>query len=190
MIYKNFPVIKKIALAFGLAGLILLSACAKKQVTVNRVTKTKTGQVLSVLKASPTSKTKGKKSTSIDNMKKDNGDNKFAGAPADNKGYFDFDSSVVRSDTAEVLKSFGEWLLDNPEDRLVIEGHADERGTREYNLALGARRANAAKRFLVSMGVSPLRITTISYGKERPDDPSSNETAWAKNRRFVALKLQ
>jgi len=74
------------------------------------------------------------------------------------------------------------WLNRYPNTRILIDGNADERGTREYNLALGARRASAARDYLVNLGVSPSRISTISYGKERPIDGRSNEEAWAKNR--------
>ncbi|MGZ8362712.1 MAG: peptidoglycan-associated lipoprotein Pal [Caulobacteraceae bacterium] len=96
--------------------------------------------------------------------------------------YFDFDSYDIRSDATPVLDSQAQWLARYPAVRVRIEGNADERGTREYNLALGARRANAVQSYLVSRGVSPSRISTVSYGKERPIDPGSDEGAWAKNR--------
>ena len=96
--------------------------------------------------------------------------------------YFEFDSSALTADAQEVLKRKADFLRDNPDVRFTIEGHCDERGTYEYNLALGDRRANSAKAFLVDMGIGPYRITTISYGEHRPLDPRSNEEAWAKNR--------
>ncbi len=99
------------------------------------------------------------------------------------KIYFDFDKSDLRPEAQAILKKKAEWLKKHPEFFLKIEGHCDERGTAEYNLALGYRRAQAAKNFLVSLGVSPARIRTISYGEERPIDPRHNEEAWAKNRR-------
>jgi peptidoglycan-associated lipoprotein len=96
--------------------------------------------------------------------------------------YFDTDMYTVRSDAAPVLGAQAAWLARYPQVSIRIEGNADERGTREYNLALGARRANAVRDFLVARGVSPARIETISYGKERPIDGGSDENAWAKNR--------
>ncbi|RKX65746.1 MAG: peptidoglycan-associated lipoprotein Pal, partial [Thermodesulfobacteriota bacterium] len=86
-------------------------------------------------------------------------------------------------DAAEILKKKAQWLKEHPEVHLLIEGHCDERGTEEYNLALGERRANSAKEFLVNLGIDPKRISVISYGEERPVDPRSCEEAWAKNRR-------
>ncbi|AMM41018.1 peptidoglycan-associated lipoprotein [Candidatus Desulfofervidus auxilii] len=103
--------------------------------------------------------------------------------------HFDFDKYYIRPDAAEILKKKAQWLKEHPEVHLLIEGHCDERGTEEYNLALGERRANSAKEFLVSLGIDPKRISIISYGEERPVDPRSCEEAWAKNRRdhFVII---
>ena len=97
--------------------------------------------------------------------------------------YFDFDKSNLKPEAQTNLKRKAEWLSANIQFSIVIEGNCDERGTSEYNLALGERRANAAKTFLTSMGVSEIRISAISYGEERPADPGHNEEAWAKNRR-------
>ncbi|MCX7917756.1 MAG: peptidoglycan-associated lipoprotein Pal [bacterium] len=97
--------------------------------------------------------------------------------------YFDFDKYDIRPDAEITLKKIGDYLLKNPDIKILIEGHCDERGTREYNLVLGEQRALSARRFLVIMGVSPSRIYTVSYGEDMPADPQSNETAWAKNRR-------
>ncbi len=104
--------------------------------------------------------------------------------------HFDFDKYFIRDDAKPILEKLAEYLLKNPSVRLLIEGHCDERGTNEYNMALGEKRAQAAKDYLVNLGVSPSRIDTISYGEERPLDPRHNEEAWAKNRRdhFVILK--
>ena len=96
--------------------------------------------------------------------------------------YFDTDQYDIRSDAQPTLSAQAQWLSRYPQVRVRIEGNADERGTREYNLALGARRANAVREFLVGQGVSGSRIETLSYGKERPIDPGTNEDAWAKNR--------
>ena len=97
--------------------------------------------------------------------------------------YFEFDSSALLTAAQQTLKRKAEYLRENPQLRVTIEGHCDERGTNEYNLALGDRRANSSKSFLVDLGISPGRLTTISYGEERPLDPRHNEEAWAKNRR-------
>lgn len=96
--------------------------------------------------------------------------------------YFDTDHSDIRADARPVLDAQAAWLARYPQVKIRIEGNADERGTREYNFALGARRAQAALEYLVSRGVVPGRISTISYGKEQPLDSGSGEDAWAKNR--------
>ena len=96
--------------------------------------------------------------------------------------YFDLDSYDVRSEAMPRLDAQAQWLQRYPQVTVRIEGNADERGTREYNLALGARRSNAVRDFLISQGVSGARIETLSYGKERPIDAGSSEDAWAKNR--------
>ena len=97
--------------------------------------------------------------------------------------HFDFDKYNIRPDAAEVLKNKAAWLKENPDVSVIIEGHCDERGTDQYNLALGERRATASKNFLVQLGTSASRMETISYGEERPLDPGHDEAAWAKNRR-------
>jgi peptidoglycan-associated lipoprotein len=97
--------------------------------------------------------------------------------------FFDFDKYDLRMDARGVLDRKAGFLNQNSSVRSQIEGHCDERGTNEYNLALGERRANAAKQYLTTAGVSPARLTTISYGEERPLDPGHNEAAWARNRR-------
>ena len=104
--------------------------------------------------------------------------------------YFDFDSYSLDGDHRATLDAQADWLARNPNVRVTIEGHADERGTREYNLALGDRRANAAKNYLVARGVPASRITTISWGKERPEALGSDESAWAQNRRAVTVLPQ
>ncbi|MFN4288744.1 MAG: peptidoglycan-associated lipoprotein Pal [Brevundimonas sp.] len=96
--------------------------------------------------------------------------------------FFDFDSYAVRSDARPRLDAQAQWLLRYPSVRVRIEGNADERGTREYNFALAARRAEAVRAYLVERGVPANRIDTISYGKERPIAQGSNEAAWAQNR--------
>ncbi|MEA3034883.1 MAG: peptidoglycan-associated lipoprotein [Sphingomonadales bacterium] len=104
--------------------------------------------------------------------------------------FFDTDQYNVDDQDKAVLDAQAAWLQRNPRVRVVIEGHCDERGTREYNLALGDRRANAAKNYLAARGVDPSRMTTISWGKERPEALGSDEQAWAKNRRAVTVVPQ
>jgi len=101
----------------------------------------------------------------------------------ENAAYFDFDSSLLRQDAQPVLQQVAERLRANPRARVRIEGNCDERGTDEYNLALGAHRAEAAKRYLVNLGVAGARIKTVTYGKEQPKYTGHDESSWAKNRR-------
>lgn len=104
-----------------------------------------------------------------------------------NTVYFDFDSAALSYDAQVTLSRQHAFLQVNPEAVVVIEGHADERGTREYNLALGDRRASAARDYLLAKGIDAARIRTVSYGKERPAMSGSNETSWAKNRRAATV---
>ncbi len=101
--------------------------------------------------------------------------------------FFDYDSSVINADGQATLQKQANWLNKNSNLSITIEGHCDERGTREYNLALGERRASATKSYLVNLGVSASRIQTISYGKERPAIIGSDESAWSQNRRAVTV---
>jgi peptidoglycan-associated lipoprotein len=101
--------------------------------------------------------------------------------------FFDTDSSVVRADAQQILARQAQWLNQYPSYSITVEGHADERGTREYNLALGARRAAAARDYLVSRGVAGNRLRTISYGKERPVAVCDDISCWSQNRRAVTL---
>jgi len=101
--------------------------------------------------------------------------------------HFAYDSYELDGTARDVLAANAEWLKDNSRAKTEIEGHCDERGTVEYNLALGDRRANAARDYLQSRGIAADRMTTISWGKERPQNPASNEEAWAQNRRAVTV---
>ena len=102
--------------------------------------------------------------------------------------FFATNESVLTTASRETLRKQAGWLRKNSDITIVLEGHADERGTREYNLALGERRANAAKDYLMTQGISASRITTISFGKERPVNSASNNKAWAQNRRSVTVR--
>jgi peptidoglycan-associated lipoprotein len=102
--------------------------------------------------------------------------------------FFDYDKSNLRSDALSTMEKNGRALVTNPDFNVVLEGHCDERGTTEYNLALGERRAKAAYDYLRRYGIDVSRLTTISYGEERPFDPGHSESAWAKNRRVHFVK--
>lgn len=106
---------------------------------------------------------------------------------AKDRVFFGFDKSNLSAEAVKVLKVQAEYLKANPDTQVVVEGHTDDRGTREYNLALGERRAVAVKNYLISRGVDADRIRVISYGKERPAVVGANEAAWSQNRRAVTL---
>ncbi|MGX9463365.1 peptidoglycan-associated lipoprotein Pal [Shewanella sp. A14] len=101
--------------------------------------------------------------------------------------YFDFDRSEVQSENAEIIQAHGNYLVEHPNVRVLIEGHADERGTPEYNIALGERRAKAIAKYLQGMGVQPSQMSIVSYGEEKPLDYSRTDNGFAKNRRGVLV---
>ncbi len=101
---------------------------------------------------------------------------------------FDFDKFAIRSDAKPILQKVADLLKNEPSATLLVEGHCDERGTPEYNMALGQRRAESAKSYLVSLGIKAGRVSTVSFGEEKPADPGHNEEAWAKNRRAHFVK--
>lgn len=121
------------------------------------------------------------------------GGNAVAGSSEDfrvnvgDRVFFGLNRADLAPEAQQTLERQAAWLRQYGEVRITIEGHADERGTREYNLAIGQRRAEAVKRYLVSLGIDSGRLDTVSFGKDQPEDPSSNETAWAKNRRSVSV---
>lgn len=101
--------------------------------------------------------------------------------------YFAYDRAVIKPDDLAALETHATVLRNNRDRNVVIEGHCDERGTREYNLALGERRSDALRRFLTSAGVSPQQIETVSYGEERPEDAGHSDSAWSRNRRAILI---
>lgn len=115
------------------------------------------------------------------------GDSHMLAEGVGDRVFFAFDSSVLTSEGQATLGRQASWLKQHGDVKVVVEGHCDERGTREYNLALGERRASAAKRYLASLGVPAARVSTVSYGKERPAVAGSDEAAWAQNRRAVTV---
>ncbi len=101
--------------------------------------------------------------------------------------FFDFDKYSLKADARKTLQRQAVWLKKYQANTITVQGHCDERGTREYNLALGERRANSVKNYLIALGINPNRIKTLSYGKERPAVAGSNDAAWAQNRRGVTM---
>lgn len=99
--------------------------------------------------------------------------------------FFDFDKASLTNEAQATVERLAAWMQEYPATTVTVEGHADERGTREYNLALGARRANAVRDYLIVLGIDPNRVETVSFGEERPAVLGSNEEAWAQNRRAV-----
>lgn len=108
-------------------------------------------------------------------------------ANAEDRVFFNYDSSALTNNAVEVLDTQVAWLKKHEKVNVIVQGYCDERGTREYNLALGERRANSVKQYLISQGIAADRISTISYGKERPAVLGNNEAAWAQNRRAVTV---
>ncbi len=124
----------------------------------------------------------GSQSSSLPSGRTGYGFDKWQTGPLGDQ-FFDFNSSVLSTDAQEQLKQNAEWLTANSGKRVLIEGHCDSRGTSEYNLALGERRAAGAKEYIVKLGVAASRLESVSLGSERPFDTGQNEEAWAKNRR-------
>ena len=164
------PRMVNLATASLLAALLVAVGCAsRKQVTTAQVEpppETTTAPETSLPPPPPPPKT----------------DDDSATRTALQDAFFDFDEAALRADAKTALENTAKWMEKNS-GSVVVEGHCDERGSVEYNLALGERRAKAAKEFLVSYGIAANRLTTISYGKERPFDPGHDENAWAQNRR-------
>ena len=153
-----------------LAGVLLLAACAENTPESTTTTGTNTSAT------TPTT-TGAVQPGSREDFMKNVGDRVF----------FDFDKSDIKPEGRQILQRQADWLKKYPNVTVTVEGHCDDRGTREYNLALGERRASAAKKMLVALGVPAARISTISYGKERPAVVGDNEAAWAQNRRAVTV---
>jgi peptidoglycan-associated lipoprotein len=159
------------------ATVALLAACADKPKPAETVAATETHQPPPQTQAAPKPAAPSVVPGSQDDFVKNVGDRVF----------FDLDKSVVTAEGKTLLTKWVAFLKQYPNDKLAVEGHCDERGTREYNLALGERRANAVKEYLIANGVQAARLSTVSYGKERPAVLGSNEAAWAQNRRGVGV---
>ena len=167
-----------------LAACLVLSACAtKKEVAVDTSTSTQssTTSTDSESIASPGNQMQGDVYVGTEGVK-------YLADGVPDRVFFATNESILTTASRETLRAQAAWLRKNSNINVVLEGHADERGTREYNLALGERRANAAKDYLMTYGISSDRISVLSYGKERPVDSGSNPLAWSKNRRSVTVK--
>jgi peptidoglycan-associated lipoprotein len=143
--------------------------------------------VLSLAGCPTTDGTRGQRSDPTPPEKPDNGI--LATAVSSDRVFFDYDSAELRPDAQATLQEIGAWLVGHPGATVTIEGHCDERGTREYNLALGERRAQAVANYLAAAGVDLSRMQTVSYGKERPAIEGSDDSAWTQNRRAVFVQV-
>jgi len=152
-----------------LAACLVLSACATKKEVATDATATISGQMQSDVY------------TGTDSVE-------YLADGVKDRVFFATNESILTTASRETLRAQAAWLRKNSNINVVLEGHADERGTREYNLALGERRANSAKDYLMTYGISSDRISVLSYGKERPVDAGSSPLAWSKNRRSVTVK--
>jgi peptidoglycan-associated lipoprotein len=169
-----------IAIACLVAGTALLAGCPKKATTVQPPT------AGSQVGGSSTTAGAGGASTSGSAFGADNGANGAAGMGANGAGtviYFDFDKSEIRPEFADIITANARNLTKHPNLKVKLEGNTDERGTREYNIGLGERRAQAVRRALMLQGVSENQLSTVSFGAERPAVEGDDESAWAKNRR-------
>lgn len=183
-----------IAAAFLCSMVLMISSCATKQVQSSDATPGADGRALTeeeteALKAREAEKAASRARREAERQEKLAESKEGKGVRIeiqrfqDERIYFDFDKSDLKPEAREVLKRKADWLRKNPGYKITITGHCDERGTREYNMALGQRRADAAFKYLNALGVSADRIITVSKGKEEPLDPRSTPEAWAKNRR-------
>ncbi len=179
-----------IALAIAFSFIFLMASCAKKQVRVEEAGKTppsardkEEGAVERGTGEEGASAEVAKRRARLRELETSRRLRREIQAFESENIFFDFDKFNLKPESRASLAKKAEWLRANPEYSVRIEGHCDERGTNEYNLALGERRANAAWKFLNALGISGDRLSTISYGEERPADPRSNDGAWTKNRR-------
>ncbi len=176
-------------LAFVCASLLLAGCCTKKEVQVSKSLEPTTKEVTKaegIKKAEESRQVKEEAESQAGRLSETEISEQLAQEVKkfeSEKIYFDFDKSDLKPEARATLRQKADWLNKNPGFYMWIEGHCDERGTSEYNLALGERRAHAAMEFLKALGISEGRLRTISYGEERPADPGHNEEAWAKNRR-------
>ena len=176
-------IFKNVFLAFVLG--LILTACATKKSVKTTTESTSSTKAAETQKADPIEKLDALMQGDV-YIGSDTVGELASGVP--DRVFFATNETILTTASRETLRKQAAWLRQNSDVTVVIEGHADERGTREYNLALGERRANAAKDYLMTYGVSSDRIKVLSYGKERPVDSGSNPLSWSKNRRSVTVK--
>ena len=180
----NLSKILKNAFLVVIFGLIV-TACATKKSVKTTTTESSTTKAAETQKADPIEKLDALMQGDV-YIGSDTVGELASGVP--DRVFFATNETILTTASRETLRKQAAWLRQNSDVTVVVEGHADERGTREYNLALGERRANAAKDYLMTYGVSSDRIKVLSYGKERPVDSGSNPLSWSKNRRSVTVK--
>ncbi len=164
------------------AASIFLAACATSETEMETATETETETVVPVV---PTPEV----TQNVLTAGPAPGTQAHLVATVGDRVFFEYDKAELTPMARDILRRQAEWLRDNLEVSVAIEGHCDERGTREYNIALGDRRATAARNYMIALGISGNRMRTISYGKERPVAFGASETAWSKNRRAVLVVL-
>lgn len=173
-----------VVLVFALSSVFMLASCAKKQISTGgqAVTETK-AQKIAEKDVATIASGEAARQARLRALEKEQRLRSEMRVFESEHVFFDFDRSELKADARATLDKKAAWLRSNPGYKVRIEGHCDERGTAEYNMALGERRANAAWKYLNALGVSGKRMYTISYGELMPADPGHNERAWAKNRR-------
>jgi peptidoglycan-associated lipoprotein len=177
---KNYKTLKGIFIIFVL-GLLMLTGCAEKKSVITGDS-TQGKDISSAVTKGDTDKDKLARGDAASEQSVDLEKMAQKKSPVSDIR-FDYDSSSIRSDARETLQINANYFMRNRISSIVIEGHCDERGTNEYNMALGERRAEETKKYLVNLGVKESLMKTVSFGEEQPLDPASNEEAWAKNRR-------
>ncbi len=176
---QNKKLIRNIGLT--MAGAVLITACGKKEIEIPAGATQPT---------QPTVQNNTNDNNVITNAIVPGSQEDFISKISSDTIFFDTDKFDIDAQDQSTLRSQAQWLLQYPNKNITIQGHTDERGTRDYNLALGERRANSARNFLISLGVNSNRINTVSFGKEQPIALGSNENAWAQNRRAVTVTVQ
>jgi peptidoglycan-associated lipoprotein len=173
-------VLSRVAAVFAATALVALAGCTKKPPTTTETVKPPETAAREETRVSPSASTKPA-GHEPDVLSEDLQHLNSHGYLQD--AYFDYDKAELRDDARTALAKDAEWLRKYPSTRLLVEGHCDERGTEEYNLALGDRRANATKEYLAAMGISDARVQTVSFGKDRPFCTAENDQCWQENRR-------
>ncbi len=184
---KRKMMVALIVLAFGFSTILFMASCAKKQVKIEEAKPApkKMPPPPPPVRVGEDEAYKKREAERLARLRALEAEQKLKGELREfeaDRIYFDFDRSELKPESKAILTKKADWLQSHPQFSVRIEGNCDERGTNEYNLALGERRANAAWKYLNALGVSGSRLSTISYGEERPLDSRSNEKAWAENR--------